>query len=230
MDKFSFRFLIIAAHMTSMAQANDAIETDEAQGTVVIGVKADFAPEFTWRPFDPSTGKLQSFKVVKNITDEAQKKLSGLFSALGRFGGRDKRYDSNKAGVSYRFAKLSPGTYVLETIAVPGRWTAFNGPVPIVRIVSGKATYVGDYLIERHKSGGRATSTGFSVDDARAFLATFPKETIPFEDDGFGTATLNCRGKLVAFASQIVCDADQSLVSHVAFRERVELQLQPLAN
>lgn len=218
MSRLIFGFLATIAVTTGVAHAKATTEADGPEGIVVIGVKADFTPEFTWRPFDPSTGKLRPFKVVKNVADEAQKKLSGLFSTIGRFGGRDKRYVSNEAGISYRFAKLAPGSYVLETVAVPGRWTAFDGQVPIVQIVSGKASYVGDFLIERDKSGARATAIGSSLNGARTFLAAFPKESSILVEEEIGNATLDCRGKLVAFASQIVCDTEQSLVKEVRFR------------
>ena len=211
-------FLAIAAMGVVAPSAGVADEPNLANGVVVVGVKADFAPDFTWRPFDPTTGKLLPFKVVRNITQESKKQLSSLFSGLGRLGRRDKRYDSNSAGVSYRMAELPPGTYVLETIAVPGVRMALNGQVPIVRIAAGRTTYVGDYLIERDKKkGGRASDAGRSFAEARAFLAAFPKVTEPLTDDGSGAATFDCFGKLVPFASQLVCDSNKSLVSNIAF-------------
>jgi hypothetical protein len=213
MQLVHFTICMLSIFAIHPAQADDS---DAINGVVVIGVKGDFPPDFTWRPFDTSTGKLLTFNVVQNVASETKKQLSSLFSDLGRLGRRDKRYKLNKAGVSYRMAKLSPGTYVLETITTPKRWSAFQGQVPIVRVVAGQAAYVGDYIIEEDKnSGGRAYAAGYSTADASVFLAAFPKVTSPLVADGYGTATIDCRGKLVAFASQLVCDADQSLVTNV---------------
>ncbi|MEK6637303.1 MAG: hypothetical protein AABY88_04385 [Pseudomonadota bacterium] len=194
-------------------------DNEPTKGVAVIGVKGEFSPEFTWRSFDPLTGKLLPFSVTKNVTKGAQKALSNLFGGLGRLGRSDKRYNRNRDGVSYRMAELRPGTYVLETVTVNRRWSVLDGQVPIVRVVSGQATYVGDYTIEvGKKKGAKALAAGRSVTDASAFLATFPNVKASLVDEGSETATLDCKGKLVAFADQLVCDSEQSLVSNIAFR------------
>ena len=192
--------IIVAAIVPALCPAQ-AGEPAESDGTVVIGVRGDPSQEVTWRPFDPSNGKLLPFKLVDNIATESKKQFSALFSGLGRLGRRDKRYDNSKVGVSYRMAELPPGTYILATVNTAKRRAIFTGPVPIVRITGGKASYAGDYTIEiDEKVGGRATALGRSLVDAQGFLAAFPKIKNPLLNAGSGTATFDCHGKFVPFA------------------------------
>lgn len=195
-----------------------ARNTDATKGVAVIGVRGDIALGLVWRQFDPTTGKLLPFSVARNVGTGTRKALSNLFSGLGRLGRGDKRYDASEAGVSYRMSELPPGSYVLEAVNADGRRSVFNGSVPIVRVSAGQASYAGDYTVTIDKDeGGRAIAAGRTVSGARAFLATFPKVKSPLVDGDSGTATLDCRGKSVAFADQLVCDSDRSLVSNITF-------------
>lgn len=213
--KISLITTVISLFAVYPAQART---TDATRGVAVIGVRGDIAPGLVWRQFDPSTGKLLPFSVAQNVGTGARKALSNLFGGLGRLGRADKRYDANEAGVSYRMSELPPGTYVLEAVNADGRRSVFGGSVPIVRINAGQASYVGDYTVRIDKDeGGRAIAAGRTVSGARAFLATFPKVKSSLVDGDSGTATLDCRGKSVAFADQLVCDSDRSLVSSITF-------------
>ena len=193
-----------------------AKETKSPKGVVVVGVVGTVAPDLIWRQFDPSTGKLSTFSVAKNVGSNAKKAVSGLFGALGRAGRADKRYGLNAAGVSYTMAELPPGIYVLEAANTYAQMSVFDGSVPIIQIAAGQTSYVGDYNIQIVKGeGGRTVAAGRSVDGAKAFLATFPKIKSPLGSDRGGTATLDCKGKGVAFASQLVCDGDLSTVRNI---------------
>lgn len=210
--------LIITAVSILTIGPVQAREARTPKGVVVVGVLGNVAPTLIWRQFDPSTGKLLSFSVTQNIGVNVKKSLSGLFSALGRAGRADKRYAPNGAGVSYRMAELPPGIYVLEAANTDTSMLVFEGNVPVVRIVAGQTSYVGDYTMQIIKGeGARAIAAGRAVAGAQAFLATFPKIKSPLGGDSGGTATLDCKGKGVAFASQLVCDANLSTVSNTTF-------------
>ncbi len=215
MKKIGLITIVLSILMIVPAEAR---KDKAAKGVVVVGVLGTSAPTLIWRQFDPSTGKLLSFSTVQNVGDNVKKSLSGLFGALGRAGRADKRYTPNEAGVSYRMAELPPGVYVLEAVNTDNRMAVFEGSVPIVRITARQTSYVGDYTIQIIKGeGGRTIAAGRTLSGAQAFLATFPKIKSPLSADSGGTATLDCKGKGVAFASQLVCDSDLSLVSDIVF-------------
>ena len=213
MKKLPFMFLVLAAALASPARSQ---ESEPGKGMVIIGVAGDAQPVLAWREIDPVTGRLKPFEVTKNVASGAGSALSDVFGGLGRLGRRDKRFAPNAAGMSYSVVSLKPGTYILEALTLGRRRAVFAGPVPIVRIEAGQATYAGDYAIAVEKGiGGVATAKGRSLAGAANFVAMFPKVTDKLVEVGSGTATLSCVGKLVAFADQIVCDAEQSRVTGI---------------
>ena len=215
MTKLSLVFLASVAVLTSPAHSQ---ESEPGKGMAIVGVAGDARPTLTWREFDQTSGRLKSFEVTKNVASGAGRALSEVFGGLGRLGRSDKRFAPNAAGVSYAIVSLKPGTYVLEAMTLRRRRAVFAGQVPVVRIEAGQATYAGDYAIAIDKGiGGVATAQGRSLAGATSFIAMFPKVTDGIVDGNSGTATLNCSGKLVAFADQIVCDADQSRVTGIVF-------------
>ena len=208
--------LVLLASVAVLASPSVAQESEAGKGMVLVGVAGDALPVLTWREFDPGTGRLKPFEVTKDVVSGAGRALSEVFSGLGRLGRSDKRFAANAAGIRYGIVSLKPGTYVLEALTLGRRRAVFAGQVPVVRIEAGQATYAGDYAISIDKGiGGVAIAKGGSLAGATSFVAMFPKVTDRVVDAGSGTATLDCLGKPVAFADQIVCDADQSRVSSI---------------
>ena len=217
--RFIFATLAIALAVLAGAPLT-AGKPDREKGAVVIGVVGALEPTLTWRPFDPATGKLLPFRITQNVAKGAQAKLTELFSGFGRLGRADKRFHRSDTGVSYRFAELPPGFYVLEAITAGRRRSVFGGTVPVVRIVAGQTTYAGDHAVRIDRQvGGRADPVRRDAERARQFVSTFPDLPSVLTEDDSGSATLICVGKPVAFADQIVCDAERSVVSDITLPE-----------
>lgn len=210
--------LVLLTSVVVLASPAHSQDSEPGKGMAIVGVAGDAQPALTWREFDPTTGRLKSFEITKNVASGAGRALSEVFGGLGRLGRGDKRFAPNAAGVSYTIVDLKPGIYVLEALTLGRRRAVFSGQVPVVRIEAGQATYAGDYAIAIDKGiGGVATAQGRSLAGATSFVAVFPKVTDGVVDGNSGTATLDCSAKMVAFADQIVCDADQSRVTSIAF-------------